>query len=439
MLAVALLHPLSSAIWSKPLPKAESNIDIYILTKSLNRIIDQASTGTSDEALEDGIVPNPFRKELLSCLSGNSGEWRFVPVAILVESVLSSEALDLETLVSLNVVPSFSDKAQYPESPFEEALATFLTSREVKMSVVSVSAMERAGSLAVTMIPHLANSMTNGGKESALLNDFIHDSPLIQSLLESRSRFCEAALQFKDMSGVSQLFVDLIELAIKSRYLKLGESHSRPGTVDYGCPLETFACSQQTRNADILVRKFRNVGSNDVEDARFAIRMAIHFRALCLAVESMIEDCSASTPESGASFALDEIDRADDLLLIIGDLTEKPKVSTDLDLRGRMAFRFFPPTKDSDHQKQSADSESTPGRRRLPEEIGFRSKTQLALVLEPTDIFIVKHVNRSDVNRGTIICSVSLRSVIACASDSEWLHVAVRNVEDVGTIIKNGE
>jgi len=437
MLAVALLHPLSSTTWNKPLPKTEASIDSYTLTKSLNRTV-EAVKDESDGSSDENIVPNPFRLELLSCLSGRSGEWRFVPVAILLESVLTSEALDLDTLVSLKVVPSYSAGPRYPESVFEEALARFLKSRVIKMSAVSISALERAGSLAVTMIPHLANSMTNGGKDAALLTGFIHDSPLVQSLRESRSRFCAAALCFKEMSGVSQLFVDLIELAIKSRYLKLGENHSRPGKLDYGCPLETFSCSQQTRNADILVRKFRNVGSNDVEDARFAIRMAIHFRALCLAVERMIRDCSVATLESGASFALDAMDRADNLLLIIGDLQEKPMVSTDLDLRGRMTFRFFPASNSAEQQKPFADVEGTPRRRSLPQEIGFRSRTQLVLVLGATDLFVVKHVNRSDINRGTIICSISLRSVIACASDSDWLHVAVRNVEDLGLIIKNG-
>lgn len=439
MLAVALLHPLSSTIWSKPLSKAESNVDDYTLTKSLNRIVVLAKKCNDEGSIkEDDIIPNPFRLELISCLSGQSGEWRFIPVAILMESVYSSEALDLETLVSLKVVPSFlADESRYPESVFEEALAKFLDCRPVIMSSVSVSALERAGSLAVTMIPHLANSITNSGKDVSLLNTFIHDSPLIQSLVQSRSRFCAAALMFKDMSGVSQLFVDLIELAIKGRYLKLGESNSRhAGAADYGCPLETFSCSQQTRNADILVRKFRIVGSNDVEDARFAILMAIHFRALCLAVERMITDSNEATPGSGASFALDNMDRADDLMLVIGDLHEKPRVSTDLDLRGRMTFRFYPAIKHDD--RQNADSESTPRGRSLRQEIGLRSKSQLVLVLDPTDIFIVKHVNRSDVNRGTIVCTVSLRSVIACAHDGDSLHVAVRNVEDVGTIIKNG-
>ena len=438
MLAVAVLHPLSCTAWSTPLPKVESSIDSYILTKGLNRTV-QAAKDESDAASYDDIIPNPFRKELLSCLSGICGEWRFIPVAILLESVLSSEALDLDTLVSLNVVPSFSPACRYPESVFEETLAQFLKSRMVKMSAVSMSALDRAGSLAMTMIPHIANNITNGGKEPALFSRFFHESPLVQSLRQSRSRFCAAALLFKNMSGVSQLFVDLIELVIKSRYLKLGENYSRAGKPVYGCPLETFSCSQQTRNADILVRKFRNVGSNDVEDARFAIRMAIHYRALCSAVEGMIRDCSASSPESGASFALDTMDKADNLLLIIGDLKEKPTVNTDLDLRGRMAFRFFPAVTISEHQRPTDETERSPRGRILPEEIGLRTKSQLVLVLDPSDIFIVKHINRSDVNRGTIVCSVSLRSVIACASDGDCLHVAVRNVEDVGFIIKNGE
>lgn len=435
MLAVAVLHPLSSTIWETPLAQRKSNTEDYVLTKSLNRIVQRPR----ETNLDTYVVPNPYRQELINLLTGGSGEWRFVPAAILLESVLSSEALDLDTLVSLKVVPSYSAGSFYPESVFEESLAEFLRSRRVKISTVSVSALERAGSLVVTMIPHIANSMTSGGKDLAPFTQFFNDSPLVQSLRESRSQFCAAALRFKDLTGVSQLYVDLIELAIKSRYLKLGDRSAQQQKPAYGCPLENFSSSAQSRKSDILVRKFRNVGSNDVEDARYAIRMAIHFRAICTAVEHMIRACSASAPESGVKFALAKVDMADNLLLIIGDLKEKPALGTDLDLRGRMTFRFSPASNNYEQQRPKVEEDDCPLKQTRSGEMRFQQTSQLVLVLDPTDIFIVKPVNRSDINRGTIVCSASLRSVIAFASDGEWLHVAIRHMEDVGFLIKNGK
>jgi hypothetical protein len=361
-----------------------------------------------------------------------------VPATILLESVLLSKALDLDTLLSLKVVPSYSAGSFYPESVFEETLADFLRSRRVKISVVSVSALERAGSLAMTMIPHIANSMTNGGKDLSPFAKVFHDSPLVRSLRESRSHFCAAALGFKDVTGVSQLYVDLIELAIKSRYLKLGDRNPQHPKSVYGCPFESFLNSAQNRKSDILVRKFRNVGSTDVEDARFAIRMAIHFRAICSAVENMIRNCTTPPSKSGVKFTLDRVDRADNLLLEIGDLKEKPVLGTDLNLRGRMTFRFFPAS-NAIEQRSKAEDDGSPLRQTLSGEMRFRQTSQLILVLDPTDIFIVKPINRSDVYRGTIVCSASLRSVIAFASDGEWLHVAIRHMEDVGFLIKNGK
>ena len=60
------------------------------------------------------------------------------------------------------------------------------------------------------------------------------------------------------------------------------------------------------------------------------------------------------------------------------------------------------------------------------------------LVLDPTDMYIAKPYRSSEAeNRATVVCSISLRSVIAAADDAEWLHVAVRH-EDVGSLIKNG-
>jgi protein CLEC16A len=434
MLAVAVFHLLSSTIWDTAVAHRNMNTEDYVLTKTLNRIV-QSPQETN---LDKDIISSPYRQELITLLTGSSGEWRFVPATILLESVLSSKALDLDTLVSLKVVPSYSAGTFYPESVFEETLAEFLRSRRVKISAVSVSALERAGSLAMTMIPHIANSMTNGGKDLAPFTKFFNDSPLVRSLRESRSHFCAAALGFKDVTGVSQLYVDLIELAIKSRYLKLGDKNTQHPKSLYGCPFESFLSSTQSRKSDMLVRKFRNVGSNDVEEARFAIRMAIHFRAICTAVEHMILDCTASPSESGVKFTLDKVDRADNLLLEIGDLKEKPSLGTDLDLRGRMTFRFFPASNNYE-QRPKMEDDGSPLRQTLSGEMGFRQTSQLILVLDPTDLFIVKPVNRSDVNRGTIVCSASLRSVIALASDGEWLHVAIRHVEDVGFLIKNGK
>jgi hypothetical protein len=433
MLAVAVIHPLSSTIWETSVAQRKLNTKDYILTKTLNRIVQSPQETNSDT----DIISSPYRQELINLLTGGCGEWRFVPATILLESVLTSKALDLDTLLSLKAVPSYSAGSFYPESVFEETLAAFLRSRRVNISVVSVSALERAGSLAMTMIPHIANSMTNGGTDLAPFTEFFHDSPVVRSLRESRSHFCTAALGFKDVTGVSQLYVDLIELAIKNRYLKLDNSNTQHTKAVYGCPFESFLNSTQSRKSDILVRKFRNVVSTDVEDARFAIRMALHFQAICTAVEHMIGNCTASPSESGVKFTLDKVDRADSLLLEIGDLKEKPVLGTDLDLRGRMTFRFFPAW-NAVEQRPKAEDGGSPLRQTLPGEMGLRQTSQLILVLDPTDIFIVKPVNRSDVNRGTIVCSASLRSVIAFASDGEWLHVAIRHMEDVGFLIKNG-
>ena len=84
-------------------------------------------------------------------------------------------------------------------------------------------------------------------------------------------------------------------------------------------------------------------------------------------------------------------------------------------------------------------SEMPPGRlRSLSEDMGvFRTSSHFVLVLDPTDMFVVKPSPQIEFNRGTIITSISLRNVIAAASDGEWLHVAVRH-EDVGFLIKNG-
>jgi hypothetical protein len=132
---------------------------------------------------------------------------------------------------------------------------------------------------------------------------------------------------------------------------------------------------------------------------------------LCLAFEMDAKISSASNKKHLQNINLDFVDEADKLTKAIGGLSDKPEDCADLDLTGRMFFRF-----------QSA----------------LKPVEALILVLDPTDMFIVKPVVKNmEENRGTVLCGISLRNIIGASADGSWLHVAVRN-SDAGFLIKNG-
>ena len=410
MLAVALFHSNSTNLWK--MAKYNAITLDYALTRELNSIA---------QSIEGSYITNPYRQEILNILTGDRGEWRFIPGSMLVEGALLSPALGAKLLASFGLLPASVDaeKSSNPVSPLEEALSAFIMRQQIAKSSVATMATERAGATALSIFSQLL--ALHGTAVAAIFPS----SPLFKSIARAHGRFCDQALAAQKKTGVSDLFVDFTQLAIRSRYQKL--SRDPVSQLQYGCVLNRFSFQSLKMNPTILVRRFRTVGSNDVEDCRFAIQMALHFRATCRLINSITMATSIGT----SSFPT--VEWADDLLLTIGDLNEKPVTGTDLDLRGRMTFNFHSVIKNrAPHQK-------SPGTIGSASELILRATSQLVLVLDPTDIFVVQPMGaRRDVNRGTIVCAVSLRKVIAFASDEEWLHIAIRNMDDVGFLIKNG-
>jgi len=425
MLAVALFHKKSTKLWKMARYKAIKGE--YVITRELNAIVQSKEDG-------GGFADNPYRRELFNVLSGETGEWRLIPVSMLFEGALASTVLSADVLKGFGLLPNFSvAHSSYPESELEAALSSYLLRQHITKSAAATMALERASGTALTMFARLVSSKDKGAAS------LLATSPLFQALATAHGRFCDHALTCQKKTGVSDLFVDLTQLSIRSRYPKLLSRDPVSG-LPYGCVLDKTCYRSLMVNPEILVRQFRTVGSNDVEDCRFAIEMALQFRATCKIIHDIANhENNSRTTATTAPADFPTIDWADDLLLTIGDLNKKPLKGTDLDLRGRMVFNFHAATTRFETKKLPEKTNSETNRpRTLSDEVVLRPTSQLVLVLDPTDVFVVKPVGRREVNRGTIICGVSLRKVIAFASDQEWLHIAIRNTEDVGFLIKNG-
>jgi hypothetical protein len=419
MLAVALLHPRSTPIWTNMqwINQMDSP-DTYVFMPALSDIVN------NEESRE--TCPNAYRQELLNALQGDYGEWRTAAAACLMQSVLSADAMDSDSLTMLGVISSVEED---PTS-LEKSVATFLT-RSHHPSAVSTKALECMGHLCLLILYSdlLMGCSVEREDIEARIERILHKSPIWNAMLEARHSFCEKALQYSEVTGVSDLFLDLMEAAIKSRYQA---RYSESGSSYFTCLVNRKGHVDFAMDADILVRPMRGVSLNDVETTRFCINMGLHFRALCRVIDRLCFELKRTVKSTSNVYPLegiklDLVDKADDLSKMVGALFQRPEVGTDLDLAGRMFFPF-----QVSRKSDVTDTGSPKG------SVGvFRSSTHFMLVLDPTDIAVVNPVKKMEENRGTVLFSLSLRSVIAAAADGEWLHVAVR-CRDIGFLIKNG-
>jgi Uncharacterised conserved protein len=400
MLAVSLFHPNSTTLWK--MAKYNAIHVEYALTRELNSIA---------QSTDGEYMDNPYRLEILNLLSGQRGEWRFIPASMLVEGALASAAVGMQLFVNFGLLPK-DLTVGCPESLIDKALSTFILRKQMTRSAVVALALERASVTIVCIISQLLRM--NSIKD-------VESFSLFHAMSNAHKHFCEQAMEGRKKAGVSDLFLDLTQASIRSRFPKVSNSNGKQ--MKHGLKLENLAFRFYLMNPTILIRRVRTIGSNDVEDCRFAIQMAILLRAtLRVSLEP------TNFPKISEGNLSLSTDWADDLLLRIGDLYEKPVVGTDLDLRGRMAFHF----------QTMGKSKNPSGKLPSPSHAILRPSYRLFLVLDPTDIFVVQVAGGQESVRGTIVCGVSLRKIIAFANDEEWLHLAIRNMDDVGSLIKNG-
>jgi hypothetical protein len=435
MLAVALFHPLSTPLWeSSDLLVGEE----YKLTTALNALV-QGKAADS--------IPNQYRQELVKALRGDYGDWRVVTSAMVLENVMKSGSLDYGTLVRLEIFPRFKDDNDHLVTSFEVALESFLGRHHTRVSAVSIAAIECATSLATEYVYRSALGATDGGNSMLDVAAVFSGSPVWKALMSARSYFFRQTLESQHAIGVSDIFVDLVEASVKKHYRRVRTAIKNVGSgpAVYAYLISQHGCTVRGASPECIIRKFRSVDSNDVEVTRFYSQMALHFRAICRILNRV--RCQLQNPDT-KSASLNRMvdllmtDKAEELSQIFGCLLEKPAIGTDLDLHGRMAFRFSSGSSGGQElqspSKSNGDSDNTERMRTFSDEMIFRPVSDaLFIVLDPTDIYVVKPFQRKSVNRGTVLCCIPLLNVIAAAKDGNWLHVAVRH-NDVGFLVKNG-
>jgi len=448
MLAVALLHPDSSPIWSSVHAVNQSkSTDDYVLMPILSDIVNKEN--------DREFCPNIFREELVRTLQGDCGEWRTTTTACILQSVLSVGASESDIANTLQISSGSGDH----HSNIEEAVSSFLT-REHSPSAISAQALVVEGFLALQLIYcDLMRSVQDTNDVKRTMASCLAASPVWNAMLDAHKLFCESAVECSKESGIADVFLDLIEAAIQGRYTpRYGEN----GRRSYICSLSRIGSSEHTLDAEVLVRQMRGVTPSDVETARFYIYMSLHFRSLCKVIDRLCFDIerqhraptpptspSKKTSEVSHSVSLDLVDKVDDLCKALGGLEEEDDVAVgvDLNLSGRMTFRFKSnlkkigksTVKGLPSRKASSSSSSSNKTNATAHDVGvLRSTGHLMIVLDQKEILVVKPQHgKAAENRGVVLCCIALRSIIAAASDGSWLHVATKH-DDISGLVKNG-
>ena len=312
MLSVALFHQNSTPIWSrsKPFTNSAESADDYVLMPALSDIVN------NDDSVETCL--NPFRKEIFKTLEGEYGEWRTIATACLLQSVLDTEATDTDAVLMSGLISSDGSI-----SSLDHSTATFLA-RSHKPSAITTQALECVGYLGLMILYRgVMNTSRETDKSKEEIENYLSQSPIWKALKDARDHFCGQAMAFRNVTGVSDIFLDLTEAVIKNRYTA---RFSDSGSATFMCHLSRRGCFSGMTEADFLVRKSRSVGKNEVETARFFIKMGLHFRALCRVVDEFAfgTDKEDET-EKKQKEEFDFVDIADSLTRTIGELSDKPK------------------------------------------------------------------------------------------------------------------
>jgi len=461
MTAVAVLHPYSPANWTT-LPKTDGGGDEYVMTSTLNAIVNgkftvikgisQSELGATDDGSKNGTdgssmhaVNNPYRLVLISLVRSDMGYRRFIPAAMLLQSILDAEDLDGDFLAAISLLSTYSAESSNGSettiSDFESALSAFFT-RKHRPNLRASLAIECGGSLALSMLSHLIVAMTDNGRVFEYFHDRFVSSPLVTGIAKARAEYATQTKKISRAAELSDSFIDLIELEMSRRYVLIpGENGSKQRVCDLNA---NDVHNLMKSIAEILVQKMRETSINEIEDAKFATRAMFYFRSMGRVLveihqrlSSFIGPHSLSSRWGEDAFEISTVEVMEDEYIELGGQKERPALGTDLDVRGRTFFYFTPSLTGINPHQAASDR-----KRRLAQElisIAKPGQSELLIVLDPTDLFVLKpNLNDGSCNRGTILCCASLDSVIAAVPDKEWLHIAVRQTEDVGIFIRNG-
>ena len=452
---------------------SNSNFSNALMEESTTFIVENEcdSQESDDSTISIAVSANSRRSSIIRHLSGDFGCKGFITAAAICKSVFHASSLDFQMMKMLGMVPDFmndgldlsskssmdednafiEEKEQTAFSPFEEALGRFLSKTRTPQAKDDSIALSMAASLSISFIGAIVQSYAEDDTTIEQLKEKLSSSLLLQGVKTGRDNAIE---EFKKLSagyGVKEVLPQLVEAEIKNLYLQPTNQKADKNLIT--CNLEEVQGIILSENHTLLNLPSIQKLSNGIDDITISIQKILTLRLVDLAVNDMINHVHSIIKTekktlNNDDFKVNALRPASKDILDLGALQEQTVVGSDFDASGKALYSFLPSLAISETEEnrvtlalsREAMLTDAERRRKIADKILLNSsvKSTMSLVVDSEGLCVLRP-NPKTSTRGTILCHAMMQNILAVASDGQWLHIAMRNVEDVGVLIQKGK
>lgn len=390
------------------------------------------------------VVSNPFQKIMYQTLSGDFGDTAFALVAIVIQTTLSSTLMDLNMLQRLGMLRSLSCNASTP-CLLEDSLTKYYSNLKNEPTYISG---QYALNIAISITSFFITMQVNALIESfdPTFSDLTRagstSSPLFQSIVTAKQHFASYVKEFSQNQISSEFLPDLMERKIKELYSDVDRNTAE---IEYYCNLSALFPNKLLCN--LVIESASSTETTDIDECKFALHVLLLFDAF----ERNYRQFYTLLSESSSDIMMQWCKstkvikyKVSDQIRILGSLDRKSIIGSEYSVKDRNSFRFAPSLALTDATVKPSfivpSNVKKDTRRKVADKILLMASSKSSnflLVIDTEELLILKP-NANDNTVGTILCCMLLNNIIAIASDEEWLHIATKNVEDIGVLIEKG-
>jgi hypothetical protein len=467
MISVAIFHPYTPQT-ADLCDDAQSHSKEFCITPSLNSIaknnfeIVQDGVLKNDTKMSMGnksaepewrsshlpvlVVSNPIQTVMYRALSGDFGDAAFVLVATVIENILQSRIMDLNMFQLFGMVTIPPSCSVLTPCLLEVSFTNFYSKlKNMPASRSGQCALNMAISVTTLLMTMQIDAWSESSNRTiADLTNLIVSNPLIQSILATKSHFASIAKDYCQNQISSELLPYLMERKLKELY---SEVETNAESIQYYCNLSKLFHKSDTLLCNFVIATISGGKTNEIDEYDYAWHLMLVLDAFERNFSELYYDLSANLSDMKTRWGQDAKMfkcKASDEIMILGSLDRKSIIGSDCTIKDRTSFRFTPSLALTDHTINTSSIIKSNGakdtRRQVADQILLMASSKSSdflLVVYEEELLILKP-DTNDTKVGTILCATLLNNIIAIASDGEWLHIAMRNVEDIGVLISKG-
>ena len=453
-----------------------------VMEESTTFVIDSDSNseGTDEESeISIAVSSNIYRSSILHHLSGLSGSHGIISAAALLESIIEANSIDFNMLKILEIVPcipkhelELSSKSSNDEgdnednednkshaiqpSVIEDLIGNFFATIPNSWSTERSLSLDIIISLSTCFVGTLFKSFAGISMICKSFNELLSSSSLLKGIIAGKRNAIEECYRLQKCPNLSLMLPDLIEMELSSMYQ---DSIIADYVNIQHCNLRNVSSSYLMNQPELYLLSEAESHStiDEVKDARFVIRK---FFLLNLLNEVIQETANGLSKEFESSHQLNVNNQslfqvrthcaASAAISMIGAFSKKTMVGANINFSGKNSFHFVPSLAITDidsnedilpmiHSLKMTENET---RRHIADKILRQASPNKEMILvidsESESIFVLKPDSKMQ-DCGTMLSFTNLQNILAVANDEQWLHIAMRNVEDVGVLIQKGK